>query len=120
MTEQHSYQEGKLLVKNAHGYQVLNFDDILYCESVGSYTRINLINEEHILSSHILKEVEEQLPEDHFYRVNRSNLVNLNYVIEYQSSPCKSVILQNQKEIKISARKNSKFLTYLREHFPLV
>ena len=120
MTRNDSNPAGKFLVKSSHGYQVLNFDDILYCESLGSYTKINLIDNGHILSSHILKEVESQLPEHLFYRVNRSSLVNVNHIVKYQSSPQRTVILENNKEIKISARKNSRFRTFLLENFPLV
>ncbi|MCK5277604.1 MAG: LytTR family transcriptional regulator [Cyclobacteriaceae bacterium] len=110
----------KILVKNAHGYQIINFNDIIFCESMGSYTLIYLINDEKVLSSHILKEVENQLPANLFFRVNRSYLVNINFIKCYNCNPYKSVVLQNKKEIKISVRKNSKFLTFLRKKFPLV
>lgn len=110
----------KILVKNAHGYQIINFDDIIYCESMGSYTLIYLINEEKVLSSHLLKEVENQLSENLFFRINRSILVNINFIKNYKSGPYKSVVLQNKKEVKISIRKNAKFVTFLRKKFPLV
>ena len=110
----------KILVKNAHGYQIINFDDIIFCESMGSYTLINLLKDEKVLSSHILKEVESQLPPNLFFRVNRSYLVNIDYIKSYNCNPYKSVVLQNQKEIKISIRKNSKFVSFLQKKFPLV
>ena len=110
----------KILVKNAHGYQIINFNDIIFCESMGSYTLIYLINDEKVLSSHILNEVEKQLPANLFFRVNRSFLVNINFIKSYNCNPCKSVMLQNKKEIKISMRKNSKFVAFLRNNFPLV
>ncbi len=110
----------KILVKNAHGYQIINFDDIIFCESKGSYTQIYLLNDEKVLSSHLLKEVENQLPANLFFRLNRSILVNVNFIKSYNCSPHKSVVLQNKKEIKISVRKNSKFVTFLRKKFPLV
>ena len=110
----------KILVKNPHGYQIVNFDDIIFCESMGSYTLIYLVNDEKVLSSHLLKEVESQLPAHLFFRVNRSYLVNLNFVKSYNCNPYKSVVLQNKKEIKISVRKNSKFVTFLRKKYPLV
>ena len=111
---------GKLLVKNAHGYQVVKFDDILYCDSMGGYTNIHLINDEAILSSHIMKELESQLPEEQFFRVSRSCLINLDYVVKYQSSPRNSVILQNNMEIRISTRKIPKIASFLKAHYPLV
>ncbi|HLS31395.1 MAG TPA: LytTR family DNA-binding domain-containing protein [Flavobacteriaceae bacterium] len=93
--------EGKLVFLNA--------DEIIYCESDGNYCKINLVDKKPLFISKTLKEVENLLPEQKFFRVHNSYIINLKKVIEYLKTQG-YVILDTQKEIPVSRNKKSEFL----------
>ncbi|MDQ7917953.1 LytTR family DNA-binding domain-containing protein [Mesonia sp. MT50] len=93
--------EGKLIF--------LNTEDIVYCESDGNYCKIHLANKKPLFISKKLKEVKSLLPEDDFFRVHNSYVINLKRVSEYLKKDG-YVVLDNQKEIPVSRNKKSAFL----------
>lgn len=93
--------EGKLVF--------INTEDIVYCESDGNYCKIHLIDKKPLFISKKLKEISAILPEDDFFRVHNSYVINLKRVSEYLKTEG-YVILDNQKEIPVSRNKKSAFL----------
>lgn len=61
----------------------VNVDDILYCESDGNYTTVVLLNNNKIVVSKKLGEIEEQLQEFDFLRVHRSFIVRVSSIIAF-------------------------------------
>lgn len=93
--------DGKLLF--------LKPEEIVYCESDGNYCRIFLENNEKLFVTKKLKEIEALLPQESFYRVHHSYVVNLDKVREYLKTDC-YLILNNQKKIPVSRNKKNSFL----------
>lgn len=93
--------EGKLIF--------VNTEDILYCESDGNYCKIHLADKKSVFISKKLKEITAMLPDDEFFRVHNSYVINLNRVSEYLKTDG-YVILDNQKKIPVSRNKKSAFL----------
>ncbi len=87
----------------------LTSDEIIYCESDGNYTNIYLDNGKKLLISQTLKKVEEKLPEDTFYRIHNSFIINLNQVREYLKNDG-YVVLMNEKKIPVSRNRKGFFL----------
>lgn len=58
-----------------------------------------------------LSQVEERLPDDIFFRANRSNIVNLNWVRDLQQSISGAfqLTLENGNVVELSQRKSSEF-----------
>ncbi len=70
-----------LFLKSDYKIRRINFDDIIYIESLKDYVKVYLKNEQKaILSLTTLKAIESKLPESIFMRVHRSYIVNLNQV----------------------------------------
>jgi len=81
----------------------------LYCEGDGNYCSIFLENGQKLFMTQILKNLEEKLPKDIFYRVHNSFIINLNKVREYQKTEG-YVVLTNGKIIPVSRSKKNFFL----------
>jgi two-component system LytT family response regulator len=84
-------------------------DEIMYCESDGNYCNVLLENGQKLFLTQILKNIEEKLPKNIFYRVHNSFVVNLNKVREYQKNEG-YLVLRNGKHIPVSRTKKSLFL----------
>lgn len=55
-------------------------DDIVHLEANSNHTNIFLNNKTKIIASKTLKEIEELLLPDIFFRTDHSHIINLNYI----------------------------------------
>lgn len=83
--------------------------DIIYAESDGNYATLYLENGKSMLLTKKLKEVGELLPDDYFFRIHNSFIINLNKIKEYLKTDG-YVILENGKKIPVSRQRKSDFL----------
>lgn len=87
----------------------LEDDDILYAESDGNYSTIYLSDGNKLVLTKKLKEVGEILPDDSFFRIHNSYIVNLNMIKEFLKTDG-YVILKSNHKIPVSRQKKSDFL----------
>ena len=100
----------KKITINTDGKLVfLEPDDILYAESDGNYATLFLRNNKQIVLTKKLKEVGELLPDDHFFRIHNSYIINLNKIKEFLKTDG-YVVLENNKKIPVSRQRKSDFL----------
>lgn len=103
----------KKITINTDGKLVfLEPDDILYAESDGNYATLFLLENKKIVLTKKLKEVEELLPKNHFFRIHNSYVVNLNKIKEFIKTDA-YVVLDNNKKIPVSRQRKSDFLDKL-------
>jgi two-component system LytT family response regulator len=62
------------------GISFIDLDDIIYGEASNNYSKIILAGGKQFLISKTLKDVQEVLEEEHFLRVHRQYIINLNHV----------------------------------------
>ncbi|RKR14627.1 LytTR family two component transcriptional regulator [Maribacter vaceletii] len=96
--------DGKLLF--------LESNEILYAESDGNYSTIFLTDGQKIVLTKKLKEVNELLPPDTFFRIHNSYIINLNKIKEFLKTDG-YVILNSNHKIPVSRQKKSDFLDLL-------
>lgn len=60
--------------------QFLKIKEIVVIHSDGDYTNLHIANKTHGLINKTMKEWEERLPEQHFVRVHRHSIININYI----------------------------------------
>jgi len=96
--------DGKLLF--------LESDEILYAESDGNYSTIFLTDGQKIVLTKKLKEVNELLPSDSFFRIHNSYIINLNKIKEFLKTDG-YVVLKSNHKIPVSRQKKSDFLDML-------
>ena len=97
-------------IKSSGQQHRINFDDILYVESIKDYVNIKTENQEFIVLE-TLKSLENQLPEN-FARVHESFILNLDKI---EKIDVKNVFLNSGKEIPIGETYKSDFLLRLKK-----
>jgi two-component system LytT family response regulator len=103
----------KKIVFNTDGKLLfLESDEILYAESDGNYSTIFLVDGQKIVLTKKLKEVNEILPEESFFRIHNSYIINLNKIKEFLKTDG-YVVLKSNHKIPVSRQKKSDFLDML-------
>ena len=103
----------KKITFNTDGKLVfLESDEILYAESDGNYTTVYLTDGQKIVLTKKLKEVNELLPGDSFFRIHNSYIINLTKIKEFLKTDG-YVILKPNHKIPVSRQKKSDFLDLL-------
>lgn len=92
-------------------YRFLQPEDIVYVKADGNYVHLFLINDEALMISRKIKDVEAQLPEELFVRVHNTYIVNLIYVTKYLGDDTSEIELANKTRIPISRRRKSQLMT---------
>jgi len=101
----------KLALPTADGLVFVKVNDILYCEASSNYTEIFLANDKKYLVSRTLKEYEDMLADQNFFRIHHSYLINLNSIKKYVRGEGGYVIMNNDKSLDVSKRKKEGFLS---------
>jgi two-component system LytT family response regulator len=84
-------------------------NEIVYCESDSNYTTFFLVNGEKIVISKTLKDVEEILEGDDFFRIHASYLVNMKHVQKFTRGDGGFVVMSNNKQLSVSRKKKDEF-----------
>lgn len=72
-------------IRDKGGLLKIKFSDILFLEADGNYTNIHLPNTKYTLRS-TLKNAEEQLPSERFFRIHKSYIINLQEITKIDSA----------------------------------
>ncbi len=110
-------QKMKLCIPSLKGFQVIEIQDIIYCEASGNYTNFHFSNHPLICASKPIHEYEELLADCNFVRIHKTFLVNLEHIKEYIRGEGGSVILSNTQEIEVSRRKKDTLMTRMKEFY---
>lgn len=103
----------KIALPDNEGYTMVKVSDIIYCQADSSYTIVHLLNGKKIITSKLLKLIEELLPSDTFYRIHKSYIVNLNLIKKYIKIDGNQVVLENDVRLDVSDRNKKDFLDKL-------
>lgn len=91
------------------GMEFIQWDQIIHIEADRSYSMLHLGNKETLLVSKSLREVEELLPPDKFFRPHKSHLIQLDKVKRYIKR--ENVIeMKDGSLVELSRRKKELFL----------
>lgn len=83
LTEAEPKDKEYISVKADYKVSLVKISDIIYLESEGEYVRMHLTNGSCITTLFRLKNMETALPAEHFMRIHRSYIVNLDYIRSY-------------------------------------
>lgn len=95
----------KIQFKTRSNSIFINPNDIIYIEADGNYAKLFLRNNKYYLISSYLSEVHEKLPVNSFFRINRSIVINMDYLeqIDRKKRICRSECENKEYQFKISA-----------------
>ncbi|UNY97707.1 LytTR family DNA-binding domain-containing protein [Zhouia spongiae] len=105
-------QRKTLLLKTTDQQYLLNIDEIIRCQSDGSYTTF-YTQDNKIMSSRNLKYYEGILSSHSFVRVHQSHLVNMNHIESVGNNS--RVRLKDGNEIPVSIRKRPLLKQFLEQ-----
>lgn len=101
----------RIFVKEDHEMKFIETASISWIESIGNYIRIHHDKGSNMLYKS-LTAIEEQLSQENFFRASRKELFNLNKMVSAQKNDSSwSVKLLDGKEIQLSQRQGSKFIS---------
>jgi len=106
-----SSENYRLALPTADGLVFVKINQILYCEASSNYTEIVMDDNKKYVVSRTLKEYEDMLSEQNFFRIHHSYLINLNGIKKYVRGDGGYVIMNNDKSLDVSKRKKEGFLS---------
>jgi len=104
------HEMDKLILPASHGFDLLAFDDLIRLEADGCYTIIVIKGGKNKIVSRTLKDFEDTLPKERFFRIHKSHLINLKYVKEYSNFSGNYVTMTDGSKFEISRRKAPEFI----------
>lgn len=106
-----SINNKRIVLRTAEKLHIIPVQNIIRCEADRNYSRFYLENGKSIIVSHPVKEYENMLVEQGFFRVHKSHLVNLSFIEEYVKSEGGNVILTDGTSIPVAERKKNSLLS---------
>ena len=108
-----SQHNQKRITINTDGKLIfLDIDDIIYVESDGNYSTIIMVDNQKIVITKKLKEVNSLLPDHSFFRIHNSYIINLNKIKEFIKNEG-YVVMQSNQKIPVARQRKSDFLEKL-------
>ncbi|MCL4549718.1 MAG: LytTR family DNA-binding domain-containing protein [Bacteroidetes bacterium] len=107
---EHVYERNKIVLPASHGFDVVITEDIIRLEADGCYTKIIFENGKNRIVSRTLKDFEDTLPKEQFFRTHKSHLINFRYVKDYSKISGNFVTMIDGSKVEISRRKTPEFI----------
>ena len=111
---QNDRNKEKFILNTSDNIYILEFQDILRCQSDNNYTIFYTSENEKIIMSKTLKEYESILPPEIFIRIHRSHIININYVSRISKKDSAYIILKDKTEVPVSPKKKDQLLKLLK------
>lgn len=105
-----------MFVKSEYKVVRINFDDILYIESMREYVRFHLEDGSSVMSLLSIRRIENYLPPMRFMRVHRSYIVNLDKIDLIERF---KIIFNENEVVPISDQFKDKFQEFLDKSFAI-
>ncbi len=99
----------KIALPVIDGFEFIDIDNIIHLEADSNYTIVNTVKGKHIVSK-TLGDFENMLTPSNFFRVNRSNLINLNFLKRYIKNKAPLIELVNGTQIRLPLARKQIFL----------
>jgi two-component system, LytTR family, response regulator len=108
-----SSQDQQIALATSDGLIFVKINDIIYLRGDGAYTYFFLKDGKRIIVSKNLKEYENLLPDELFFRVHKSFLIHLNQMKKYHRGEGGYVVMSNGDSVDVSKRRKEGFLSAL-------
>lgn len=105
----------KIAIATETGFEFLKFNSIIYLEAQSNYTKFYLTDNSNIITAKTLKHFEEILPEDLFFRIHKTYLVNMNFIKRFSKVDGFTVELITGQKLPVSHRKKDEFISKMTE-----
>ncbi len=94
----------KILLPIKNGYNIVKINSIIFCKADINYSRVYTLEGDSYTLTCTLKNLEERLPHNIFFRSHKSFLVNMNYIKKFDRN--KGLIyLEKGKVVEVATRR---------------
>ena len=100
----------KLAIPTLEGYLFFDISHIIHLEAQSNYTAIYFTDYPKLIASRTLKDFEDLLPPEIFFRPHHSHIINLNYIKRYIKGDGGQIEMQNGNFVTVARRKKDEFL----------
>lgn len=104
-----------IAIASCEGIEYITIEDIIRLEASGSYCEIFLDKKKSIMTSKTLKELEENLAENNFFRTHNSHVINMDKVKKYAKAEGGYILMNDDSQVAISRRKKDLFMDKMME-----
>ncbi len=92
---------------------LVRFDQIVRLESDSNYTHFHLTSKEKITVPKSLKEFEDILPSNVFFRTHQSHIINVSFVKKFIKEDGGYVLMEDGTEVMVARRRKDEFIKML-------
>lgn len=103
----------KLAIQSVEGYSLVDYADVIRLEAASNYTHVFCRNGKKHTVARLLKDFEEQLCNDGFFRVHSSHLVNLSHVTKYVRGDGGYLFMSDGGQIEVSRSRKKDLMKVL-------
>lgn len=104
----------KLALPSEEGLEIIPFENLIRVEADRAYSKFFLNDGRKIIVSKPMKEFEEKLISNNFFRVHKSSIVNLNYVEKYLNGKGGQLKMSDGSLIAVSVRKKKELMDLIK------
>jgi len=95
----------RFVIKQAGEYHIIRTKDIIWIESDGNYSRV-MTQDKKFMIRYTLSGFKEQLDPNHFYRISRSQIVNLDYIAKIKDHVYGNYLIELENGVTLKMSKN--------------
>lgn len=105
----------RITLSHTGGFSVIEIKDIIRLEAESNYTRVHMADRKSYFVSKPLKVFEDSLPDNIFFRVHRSYIINLNHVKEFLREDGGIIVMADDARIQLTKARYIEFIEALRK-----
>lgn len=105
----------RLALPTIEGFAFIEVADLIFLSAEGSYTVLHTVDGQKHVVSKSLKEYEELLEPQGFFRIHHSHIVQLGKINKYVKGNGGYVVMKNGTSLDVAARRKDEFLKLLTE-----
>ena len=107
----------KIAIHTSEGRAFIKIKDIIFLKSEGNYTSFHLKNGKPILVSKSIKEYENILDEQLFFRTHQSFIINVHYLSKVLKEDGGLILMEDGTKIPLSRRRKDDFMNFLKVQY---
>jgi two-component system, LytTR family, response regulator len=100
----------KIALTTADGLVFKKIADIIRCESERMYTNVYMINQEKMMVSKPMGQLEDILSAHEFFRVHNSHLINMHHIRQYVRTDGGYVVMEDGASVSVARNRKEDFL----------
>ncbi len=104
----------KLVISTYEGIYYIDPSNVIYIQADGGYSKIIFKDNDPLFVAKSLKEFEELLKTNNFFRNHHSFLINLNFVRKYTRVDGGNIEMINGDQIPLARRKKNEFYDFMK------